>query len=129
MRLLRWREQHIPEKSFVVMLAIVIGVASGLAARLSEEFGIPATAPYSGEIYDLLTGEQLRAVAPVPVKEKTPDGSALQAPKPDRKSVYGKLLLALERLTSLIRAGSGRANRDVETMTRKINDLCNEWEN
>ena len=34
MRLLRWREQHIPEKSFVVMLAIVIGVASGLAAVL-----------------------------------------------------------------------------------------------
>lgn len=34
MRLLRWREQHIPERTFVVMLAIIIGVASGLAAVL-----------------------------------------------------------------------------------------------
>ena len=34
MKLLRWREDHIPEKSFVVILAIFIGVASGLAAVL-----------------------------------------------------------------------------------------------
>lgn len=34
MKLLRWREDHIPEKSFVVLLAIIIGVASGLAAVL-----------------------------------------------------------------------------------------------
>lgn len=34
MNLLRWREDHIPEKSFVVILAIIIGVASGLAAVL-----------------------------------------------------------------------------------------------
>lgn len=34
MKLLRWREEHIPEKSFVVILAIIIGVASGLAAVL-----------------------------------------------------------------------------------------------
>lgn len=34
MKLLVWREKHIPVKTFVVMLAIVIGVASGLAAVL-----------------------------------------------------------------------------------------------
>lgn len=34
MKLLRWREDHMPEKSFVVILAIIIGVASGLAAVL-----------------------------------------------------------------------------------------------
>ena len=34
MKLLRWREDHIPEKSFVVILAIIIGVASCLAAVL-----------------------------------------------------------------------------------------------
>lgn len=34
MKLLRWREDHIPEKSFVVILAIIIGVVSGLAAVL-----------------------------------------------------------------------------------------------
>ncbi len=34
MRMLRWREAHISERSFVVILAIIIGVASGLAAVL-----------------------------------------------------------------------------------------------
>ena len=34
MRLLLWREKHIPEKTFVVMLALIIGIASGLAAVL-----------------------------------------------------------------------------------------------
>lgn len=34
MNLLAWREKHIDEKSFVVMLALVVGIASGLAAVL-----------------------------------------------------------------------------------------------
>ena len=34
MRLLRWREHHVPERTFVVVLAIIIGVLSGLAAVL-----------------------------------------------------------------------------------------------
>ncbi len=34
MQLLLWREKHVPEKTFVVMLALIIGIASGLAAVL-----------------------------------------------------------------------------------------------
>ena len=34
MRLLVWREKHLPEKTFVVLLALVIGIAAGLAAVL-----------------------------------------------------------------------------------------------
>ena len=33
-RLLAWREKHIPDKTFVVMLALVIGITAGLAAVL-----------------------------------------------------------------------------------------------
>ena len=33
-RLLSWREKHVPEKTFVVVLALIIGIASGLAAVL-----------------------------------------------------------------------------------------------
>ena len=33
-KLLMWREKHLPEKTFVVMLALVVGIASGLAAVL-----------------------------------------------------------------------------------------------
>ena len=34
LQLLIWREKHVPEKTFVVMLALIIGTASGLAAVL-----------------------------------------------------------------------------------------------
>ncbi len=33
-RLLIWREKHIPDKTFVVMLALIVGIAAGLAAVL-----------------------------------------------------------------------------------------------
>ena len=33
-RLVWWREKHLPEKTFVVILALVVGIASGLAAVL-----------------------------------------------------------------------------------------------
>ena len=33
-RLLLWREKHVPEKTFVVILALIIGITSGLAAVL-----------------------------------------------------------------------------------------------
>ena len=33
-RLLLWREKHLPEKTFVVILALIVGIASGLAAVL-----------------------------------------------------------------------------------------------
>ena len=32
LRILRWRERHITEKSFVIILALVVGVLAGLAA-------------------------------------------------------------------------------------------------
>ena len=34
MRMLTWREKHIPEKTFVVMLALIVGITAGLAAVL-----------------------------------------------------------------------------------------------
>ena len=33
-RLLLWREKHIPDKTFVVLLALIVGITSGLAAVL-----------------------------------------------------------------------------------------------
>ena len=34
MNLLAWREKHIPDKTFVVLLALIVGIAAGLAAVL-----------------------------------------------------------------------------------------------
>ena len=34
--MLAWREKHIPEKTFVVLLALIVGTAAGLAAEVTE---------------------------------------------------------------------------------------------
>ena len=33
-RLLMWRERHLPDKTFVILLALIVGTAAGLAAVL-----------------------------------------------------------------------------------------------
>ncbi len=96
------------------------------AAELHDQYGFETFTPYSGTEFDLRTNEFIRITMGIPVEEKKEKEA--QASKPSPKSLYAKLLIALDRLASLIRNGSGRANADVEKMTRKINDLCNEWE-
>ena len=34
LKFLAWRETHIPEKTFVALLALIVGIAAGLAAVL-----------------------------------------------------------------------------------------------
>ena len=33
-RLIMWREKYVPDKTFVVILALIVGIAAGLAAVL-----------------------------------------------------------------------------------------------
>ena len=102
-------------------------VCDSFAEELRVDYGFETYSPFSGTEFDLLKNEFIRITEGVPIEEKKAD-TETQSSKPSPKSLYAKLLIALERLTSLINKGSGRANADVEKMTRKINDLCNEWE-
>ncbi len=106
-----------------------------LATRLTDEYGIHAVAPYSGSVYDLLENVYDYCAKPMLIeKEKIkaqlgqerPNKPAKQKPAPE--SAYGKLLIALERLTNLLKKGEGRANQELKNVTRQINDICNEWE-
>ena len=132
--LLRWIRHFSPKPRMTFINHGEDAACAGLAKRLSEEFGIPAIAPYSGTCFDLLTGKPLRLTEGIPVREKPESlsaqstaSAAAAAEKPSPKSAYAKLLLALERLTNLIGAGGNKSNRDLENMTQRINDLCNDW--
>ncbi len=102
-------------------------VCDSFAEELRVDHGFETFTPYSGTEFDLLKNEFIRITEGVPIEEKKAEKES-QSSKPSPKSLYAKLLIALDRLSSLIKKGSGRANADVEKMTRKINDLCNEWE-
>jgi len=89
------------------------------AGRLRDEFGLNTYAPYSGASFDLLTGEIINDAKPVYLIRK---------PQQDISPIYGDLVRASERLGKLIKTSSGRPNKELKDLTKKIMELCNKWE-
>ena len=90
------------------------------AKALREEKGYAALAPYSGAVYDLITGTWLVEGKPVPVQKKP------AARKAD--SVYTRLVAAGQRLIALIRRREGSPNKDNVRLAEQIEALCDRWE-
>lgn len=109
-----------PEKVFVVHGEE--STAEGFAKYVSEEIGFDAVAPYSGDAYDLLTGEQVA------------EGSRKHAQKKAHKqaragsAVFDRLVIAGERLIAVIRKCQGMANKDLAKFADQINSLCDKWD-
>jgi len=127
--LIRWVRDISPSPKMVFVNHGEADVCDAFASRLTKEYGLSTYAPYSGTVYDLIENRVAQEAEPVYLK-KTSKESQQQTKQSGKqvRSVYEKLLIALERLTKLIHAGEGRTNRDIEKLTRDINDLCNEWE-
>ena len=62
-RLLMWRERYIPDKTFVVLLALIVGIASGLAAVLLKTL-ISLIAGFLTSRFNIDTGNLLYLVFP-----------------------------------------------------------------
>ena len=120
--LIRWITHLSPRPRHVFVNHGEDAVCASFAGRLRDEFGLDASAPYSGTVFDLLADACVVEAAPQPLRQ------AERAGKPAQKPLFEKLLRAVKRLSDLMAASAGRSNRDVERMTRRINDLCNEWE-
>ena len=78
-----------------------------------------ATAPYTGDTFDLLTGSQIAM------------GSRKRAEKKAKKTgnaVFDRLVAAGERLVAVIQKCRGMANKDLAKFADQINDLCEKWE-
>ena len=88
---------------------------------MTDEYQIPACAPFSGAIYDLAEG--------VWIKEGTPVPAVTEKPAAKRKSdVFTRLLEAGKRLMQVIYRNEGGANKDLTKFTNQINSLCDKWE-
>ena len=94
------------------------------AALAAEKLHCKTYAPYSGTVYDLLSGEFVEMPAGVPVVKKS-----AETPQAQRKRMlYEKLLAAGQRLLGVIRGCEGLSNKDVGKFTDQINHLCDKWE-
>ena len=121
-QLTRWAAsfQKKPDKIFVVHGEDK--VTEQFAAHLTEELGIPAYAPYSGDAFNLLTGECIReGTKEVAVKKSKGTSKA-------SSNVFARLLAAGGRLMTVIQKCEGLPNRELGKFADQINELCNKWE-
>lgn len=85
---------------------------------LKNEYGYNAYAPYSGTVFNMITGEFETEGKPIPVKKKAGKVS----------DVFARLVAAGQRLMSVIRKNEGCCNKDLARFADQINSLADKWD-
>lgn len=96
-------------------------VTDSFAQHLHNELGMNAIAPYSGDIYDLLTGECIKEGSREIVHKKE---KSLRA----ANDVFSRLLAAGQRLISVIKRNEELSNKELGKFADQINSLCDKWD-
>ncbi len=109
--------QEKPRKVFVVHGEDQ--VCTSFAECLKIQYGIPAYAPYSGTVFNLLSGKLEYEALPVPVRKKAKAASG----------VYARLLAAAQRLLAVVQKSESLANKDMARFADQITNLCDRIEN
>lgn len=95
-------------------------VSTGFAKCLCDEYGLNASAPYSGAEFDMISGRFVKEGERI-----------LKAKKPvQRKAndVFERLLAAGRHLLTVIKHNEGGANKDLAKFADQINSMCDKWD-
>ena len=109
-----------PKKVFIVHGEETTAVE--FAEHVKNDVGFDALAPYSGDAYDLLTGEQIAQGSRQLVEKKT------QGVYRAKSGAFDRLMIAGERLIAVIKKCEGMANKDLGKFADQINSLCDKWD-
>ena len=107
---------HVPRQVFVNHGDEV--VCEGFVKTIKERLGFPAVAPYSGDGYDLLTGEAFQKGIITRIRKK---GSKRAG------EVYQRLVVAGKHLTRLIENMKGATNKEIASFADQIDALCQKF--
>ncbi len=107
-----------PRKVFVVHGED--SVVKSFVECLQVEYGIKASAPYSGSVFNLLTNRFEYEAEPIPVKKTTKSKAS--------SDVFARLLAAGQRLLAVIHKNEGGANKDLAKFADQITSLCDKWD-
>ncbi len=121
--LLHWINSFTKKPKQVFVVHGDDATTTAFADLLVTEHGYKAMAPYSGTSYDLIKGEFIRIAKPKPIAGGT--AAAVRG----ASDSYTKLQIAARRLETLITRKKGVTNKELEQMTREVNDLCRRFEN
>ena len=94
------------------------------AARLRDELGLSASAPYNGEEYSLTENKVLVEGN----REKIVKNTASQNSSRRVSTVYERLLSAQKRLQTVVAHNEGGANKDLAKFADQIIALCEKWD-
>lgn len=92
------------------------------AERLRQEMGLDAVAPFSGTVFDLVSGQYLHEAQGIRI-EKT---EAKAAGRSNR--FYQKLWSLGQRLLSVIKKNEGSPNKELDKFSRELQSLCDRWD-
>ncbi len=95
-------------------------VCDDFAKTINEKLGYETTAPYSGDVFDLETGNCIERGRIVKLK-KVSDG------RKRANLAYDKLVEASQRLKTVIELSKGLTNKELYKFTDQINDLCDKY--
>ena len=118
--LMRWISSFYPQPKHVFVTHGQSAVCDIFAARLQNELGLSASAPWPQTEFDLAQGITVREG----IREKRFSSENAQR----KNGIYDRLLAAGDHLMSVIRKNQGGANKDLAQFTDQINSLSDKWE-
>ena len=90
--------------------------------------GKPATAPYSGDVWDLAADELVHKAQVVPViRKQSYSGSDDHRASHNASPAYRDLMKSGEELMRLIGRSEGGANKELNKMRREIEAILNKY--
>ncbi len=95
-------------------------VCDAFAKTVEEKLSIPAVAPYSGDEYDLITGDCTAKGVIVKINKQSEGRRRGNA-------IFEKLLAAGKRLLRIIESSKGLSNKELARFTDQINALCDKY--
>ncbi len=95
-------------------------VCDSFASHVTETMGIDAVAPFSGDEYDLLTGECTAKGVVVKIT-KVSDG------RRRANTIFDRLLAAGKRLLRVIEASRGLSNKELARFSDQVDALCDKY--
>ena len=95
-------------------------VCDSFAETITDRLGYKATAPYSGDAFDLVTNECVEKGAIVKIEKA-------HAARIRANDLYEKLVSAGKRLIKVIENCKNRSNKDIARLTDQINSLCDRY--
>ncbi len=98
-------------------------VTEVFAARLRDELGYEAMAPFSGTVMDLAANSMVVRTDGIRIERKEGSVKSRKA-----AAVFEKLLAMGQRLMGVIRRSEGRPNKDLEKFARDIQSLCDKYD-